>query len=98
MISASEHYGYEHPNVQPSDAYIMSGLPGDPRKSEINVDGLILRYDEGGRVFNLRGQPVGTLLCYRSNECERYKYTKPAPERAYRYPQQRIYKPALNSI
>ncbi|WP_223977239.1 hypothetical protein [Bradyrhizobium sp. RD5-C2] len=72
-------WSYGHPNIQPSDAHIMNGLPGDPRKYEINVNGLILRYDEGGRVFNLRGEFVGTLLCYRSNECERYRYTKPAP-------------------
>jgi hypothetical protein len=50
----------------------MNGLLGDPRKYDINVDGLILRYDEGGQVFNLRGRRVGTLLCYRSNESEKY--------------------------
>ncbi|MHC2367432.1 hypothetical protein ACVIQT_002080 [Bradyrhizobium diazoefficiens] len=52
----------------------LSHLPGDPAANELNVDGLILRYNRAGDVLDLRGRRVGVLVCYLSNECDPYGY------------------------
>lgn len=50
------------------------GLPGDPTKHQINIDGVLLRYNNAGEIYDLRGRIAGTLVCYLSNECEQYRY------------------------
>lgn len=47
-------------------------LPGDPRNWEINVLGVLLRFNDGGEVLNARGRVVGRLVCYFSDECGGY--------------------------
>ncbi len=51
-----------------------SGLPGDPNKYQINVDGLLLRYNKAGEIYDKRGRVAGVLVCYLSNRCEGYRY------------------------
>ncbi|WP_158743042.1 hypothetical protein [Acidisphaera sp. L21] len=48
--------------------------PGDPRSGTVNIRGLVLKYNEAGEVFNLKGQVVGRLVCYSDNECQKYAY------------------------
>jgi hypothetical protein len=68
-------FGYERMDQSGfHDNQIMKGLPGNPENYEINVGGNILKFNEGGEVFDLRGHAVGTLVCYRSNECNKYGY------------------------
>lgn len=69
-----------HPN-DPDARHERAGLPGDPANYEINIEGHILKYDEAGRVFNLKGAVVGTLVCYSSNHCGRYGYKKVSTSR-----------------
>lgn len=48
------------------------GLPGDPLKYQINVDGVLLMFTEGGMILDRRGRAVGILVCYPSDECANY--------------------------
>jgi hypothetical protein len=50
------------------------GLPGDPNKHQINVDGALLLYNDAGEIYDRRGRVAGIMVCYLSNECEQYKY------------------------
>src|SRR5262249_24804015 len=65
-------YNFER-NAGPGDAQVLDGLPGNPQKNYINVGGTILRFDRAGTVFDLRGRPVGIMVCYHTNNCEQYK-------------------------
>jgi hypothetical protein len=47
---------------------------GDPLKGQINVRGTMLTFRESGEVLNQKGQVVGKLVCYASNECGKYAY------------------------
>jgi hypothetical protein len=51
-----------------------SGLPGNPNKYQINVDGILFLYNDDGEIYDHRGRVAGTMVCYLSNECEQYKY------------------------
>ena len=57
--------GDPHPNTK-------EGLPGDPVNNEVNVYGVVLLFNEAGEVFNRKGEIVGQLVCYFSNECGGY--------------------------
>jgi hypothetical protein len=52
---------------------------GDPSKFEINVGGVILRFDQGGTVYDLKNIPVGEMACYSSNDCGQYGYASNVP-------------------
>lgn len=47
-------------------------LPGNPENWEINVQGVLLRFNDGGELLNKRGKVVGRLVCYFSEDCGRY--------------------------
>ncbi|EUB96591.1 hypothetical protein PMI07_001490 [Rhizobium sp. CF080] len=51
-----------------------AALPGDPTQYELNVEGIMFLYNEAGEIFDTSSQKVGQLVCYTSNECERYRY------------------------
>ena len=69
MWSYSRMYQPEY-----NDMHICSGLPGSPAKRQINVDGVLLKFNRAGEVYEKRGRVAGTLVCYLSNECESYDY------------------------
>ena len=48
------------------------GLAADPSQNEINVFGVLFLFTEAGDVINFRGEVVGHLYCYLSNECGGY--------------------------
>jgi hypothetical protein len=47
-----------------------AGLPGDPLDNEINVFGVLFTFNNKGELINTKGDVVGRLVCYLSNECE----------------------------
>ena len=57
-----------------NDLHIGGGRHGDPNSYQINVDRVLLRYNEAGEVYDRRGRIAGTMVCYLSNECEQYRY------------------------
>lgn len=61
--------------------YTVGALPGNPENYEINVLGVLLLFDEQGRVWDRRGNHVGRLVCYASNECGRFAYPPPQNRR-----------------
>jgi hypothetical protein len=52
-----------------SPTQVKTGLSGDPMRNEINVFGVILIFNQAGEVFNRKGDIVGQLVCYQSDEC-----------------------------
>jgi hypothetical protein len=48
------------------------GLPGDPLNYEINVHGTIFIYTDEGFIYDRRGRQVAMLVCYYSDECDRF--------------------------
>lgn len=74
-FGSSRAYSYDRMGrPEYKDNRIMHGLPGDPEQNEINVDGVTFQYNEAGEVYDTKGQKVGQLVCYMSNECEQYHY------------------------
>lgn len=72
---SSRTFGYSRKNKpEYKDDHRKAGLPGNPNRFEVNVDGVVLRFNEAGEIYDLRGRVVGTFVCYLSNECEPYKY------------------------
>jgi hypothetical protein len=69
VYSYSRMYSPEYNDLQK-----RSFLPGNPARKEINVSGLILKFNKAGEVYDRRGRISGTLVCYLSNECEPYHY------------------------
>lgn len=57
---------------EPGRPDLQEGLPGDPNRYQINVHGVKLLFNDHGEVLDHRGRPVGTLMCYTSNECGDY--------------------------
>ena len=55
-------------------ANVMSRLPGDPDKYEINVNGEILIYTADGYILDHRGRRVGMLTCWFNDpgDCANY--------------------------
>jgi hypothetical protein len=49
-----------------------ANLPGDPSRNEVNVYGVILLFNEAGEVLDRKGNVVGKLVCYLSDECGSY--------------------------
>jgi hypothetical protein len=66
----SRMYSPEYNDLHQRDG----GLPGDPNRYQINVDGTLLLYNEAGEIYDHRGRVAGTMVCYLSNACEQYKY------------------------
>jgi hypothetical protein len=60
----------DHPNF--SLLHAKEGLPGNPLDGEINVDGVLLKFNEAGEVLNLDGVRVGQLQCYLQVDCSMY--------------------------
>jgi hypothetical protein len=57
-------------SLKSTDPHTMSNLPGDPLENEINVHGVLFGFkDQNGEIFNTKGDVVGRLVCYQSNEC-----------------------------
>jgi hypothetical protein len=82
---SSRAYNYGR-NSGANGFQVMHALPGSPENYYINVGGTLLKYNEAGTVFDLRGRPAGVMLCYHTNNCEQYRYTDaakalPLPER-----------------
>ncbi|RWE84234.1 MAG: hypothetical protein E5W28_05015 [Mesorhizobium sp.] len=69
------NWSYDRMN-QPeySESHHKDGLPGDPLQYELNVEGFMFLYNEAGEVYDTHGQLAGQLVCYTSNECEKYRY------------------------
>lgn len=63
-----------HPNF--SLLHAKDGLAGDPLKSEINIDGVILKFNDAGEVLNFDGVRVGQLQCYKQIDCSAYSIKK----------------------
>jgi hypothetical protein len=59
---------------KPEDTHTTSGLPGNPDNNELNVDGVLFQFNDAGEIFDSLGQRVGVLVCYSSNECQKYHY------------------------
>jgi hypothetical protein len=57
-----------------NDQHRLNNLPGDPLQNEINVDGVLLPFNDAGEIFDHRGRITGTLVCYLSNECDGVGY------------------------
>lgn len=49
------------------------GLPGNPLKYQVNVDGSIFIYNRAGEIFDHKGRRVGQLVCYVANDCLKYQ-------------------------
>jgi hypothetical protein len=47
-------------------------LPGDPTQDEINVFGVPFLFNDAGELFNRKGDRVGKLVCYLSNDCDSF--------------------------
>lgn len=57
-------------SLKSTDPHTKSNLPGDPLENEINVHGVLFTFkEEGGEVLNTKGDAVGRLVCYLSDEC-----------------------------
>lgn len=56
------------------DSRLKEGLPGDPAKHEINIDGTLLKFTEKGEVLDLKDRPVGVMVCMHQNNCGQYGY------------------------
>ena len=66
--------GYSSINVTTPENW-HNGLPGDPRKFEVNVHGTLLKFRPSGEVLNLKGVVVGTFVCYVDwDTCKKYGY------------------------
>ncbi|WP_141398669.1 hypothetical protein [Enterobacter sp. CC120223-11] len=59
-----------HPNV--ALLQVKEGLPGNPLDGEINVDGVILKFNDAGEVLNFDGIRVGQLQCFLQVDCSGY--------------------------
>lgn len=60
------------PDIKENGPNDKRNLPGDPNKNEINVYGVVLFFNDNGEVLDKKGNVIGDLVCYGSNECGRY--------------------------
>jgi hypothetical protein len=65
-------YSYGTGHATSADSHTMEHLVADPLRYQINVEGIILLFDDAGQVYDHRGRVVGYLLCFISDGCEGY--------------------------
>lgn len=53
--------------------HVLDGQPGNPLDYEVNIDGTMLKFNEGGEILDRRGRKVGQLTCYVYLDCEQYR-------------------------
>lgn len=53
-------------------AKTKTGLPGSPLNYEINVYGVLLLFNSAGEVIDKKGNVIGEMVCYGSNDCRKY--------------------------
>lgn len=63
-------YGSHHDG--PENLHPMDGLLGDPDNYEINIEGVLLTFNDAGEVIDRKGHRVGQLMCWWRNECGQY--------------------------